>query len=146
MLTMFLIKLCFRLISPRKILFSYYSYLHFLAQFFYLFLNYKNHLPLKTRTAMKPYLRSLHSHFAKKSLTEWQWFGKVIIIIQMSFEEARCMRSWPAQGKEGWVKGKKKMAFTAKLQYSQAFLQLYQHFTRPLSLSLIFCTTKLRKG
>lgn len=48
---------------------------------------------------MKPYLPSLHSHFAKKSLTESQWFGKVIT--QMSFKEAVCVWPWPAQGKEG---------------------------------------------
>ena len=73
---------------------------------------------------MKLYLPSLHSHFAKKSLTESQWFGKVII--QMSFKEARCVGSWPAQESEGWVTGKKMMAFTAKLQYWKTFLELYQ--------------------
>lgn len=96
---------------------------------------------------MKAYLPSLHYHFAKKSLTELQWFGNVII--QMSFKDARCVQSWPAQGREEWVKGKNK-AFTAKLQYSKTSLELCQcklhHCSFITLLNLLYHEAKKKKG
>lgn len=52
----------------------------------------------------------------------------------------------PGDGRK--VKGKK-MAFTAKLQYSKTFFKSSinaSYFSDPLLLSLIFCTVKLKKG
>lgn len=88
---------------------------------------------LKIWTTIKSYLPSLHSHFAKQSMTESWWFGKVII--QMSFKEARCVGSLPRRG----IGGKKEKRWPLLPIY--CIKNLPRALSMQITLLVLYCFT-----